>query len=385
MRTAAQRRPRGGRGGDQSPRSHGLLPWLLLVGGTLLAIALEARLRDTRRRGLPAAQAYEAGQPAWVRYVMVGLGGFRGIVAETLWLRAGRLQEQGRYFEQVQLAEWITALDPHATDAWIFNAWNLAYNISAMLPRPGDRLTWVTAGIALLRDRALAANPREARLYRELGWLYQNKIGDNGDSAHMLYKRSLARAMGNLLGEGGTPPPPGGVAAAELRAACRLDAGRMRAIDASLGGLDWRLAESHAIYWAWSGLEHARGFEVMACRRMIQQNLATSILRGAIVGDLEVEAASVAFGPRLALIEPAIAFHAESFKLFPGERHTFAVFLAFALRQRHLAADEDGARAIYARLQALAGEAFHLPDYASLCSGGLLGEDFFQPRGGARK
>jgi hypothetical protein len=384
LKTAAERRLRdGNRQGDPPPtRCRGVVPWLLLFGGALLAIALEARLRATRRRELPAAQVYAA-QLIWVQYVMVGLGGFRGVIAETLWLRAGWLQEQGRYFEQVQLAEWITALDPRATDAWVFNAWNLAYNISAMMPRHADRVAWVAAGVSLLRDRALAANPHEARLYRELGWLYQNKIGDDTDPAHMLYKLSLARAMSGPLGAGGAPPPAGSAAAAELRASWRMEAGRMREFEARFGALDWRLAESHAIYWAWSGLEHARGFEIMACRRMIQQNLAASILRGTLTDDPEEEDGRVAFAPRLALIEPAIGFYAESVQLFPGERHTFAIFLAFALRQRHLAGDESGARDVYARLEDLAGTAFSIPDYATLCAREFPGVDFFQPRGGA--
>ena len=106
-------------------RHRGAWPFVCLVAAVAAAIPLEAVLRAARHRRLAPAVAAAAEQPLWVQYVMVGLGGFRGIVSEALWLRAGRLQEQGRYFEQVQLADWITALDPRATDAWTFNAWNL--------------------------------------------------------------------------------------------------------------------------------------------------------------------------------------------------------------------------------------------------------------------
>ena len=135
---------------------------------------------------------------------MAGLGGFRGVVAEVLWFRAHRLQEAGRYLELVQLADWLTMLDPHASEAWVYNAWNLAYNVSVMMARPEDRLRWVQNGIALLRDDGLRFNPREARLYRELAWFYQNKVGDALDTAHLAYKFHLAGQLAPCVNADGT-------------------------------------------------------------------------------------------------------------------------------------------------------------------------------------
>ena len=42
----------------------------------------------------------------------MALGGFRGLLADILWIRAISLQEQGKYFELVQLADWIQKLQP---------------------------------------------------------------------------------------------------------------------------------------------------------------------------------------------------------------------------------------------------------------------------------
>ncbi|MDD5708485.1 MAG: hypothetical protein PHR35_21400 [Kiritimatiellae bacterium] len=354
-----------------------LLPWALLLAGAVLALKLEPRLRASRHEGLKEARAYAAGQPPWVQYVMVGLGGFRGVIAEVLWLRAGRMQEQGRYFEQVQLAEWITALDPHATDAWIYNAWNLAYNISAMMPSYEDRLTWVAEGVSLLRDRALPVNPREARLYRELGWMYQNKIGYNGDPAHTLYKLALAQAMSAVVDAHGGLPPAGSSAAVELRESFRMDLDRMREIERRFGALDWRLAQSHAIYWAWSGLPLAEGFERQACRRMVQQNLVTSISEGRFTGDLA--AGRYAVAPNLSLIEPTVAFFEETVRETPNELQTYAVFLAFAIRQSCQAGNEMVARGIYARLKTLAStHRRSIPDFEALRTATAVDEAFFR-------
>ena len=70
--------------------------------------------------------------PPALTFILAGLGGFRGIAAEALWFRVNRLQEEGRFLELVQLSDWITRLDPHAADAWIYNAWNLVLDTKGL-------------------------------------------------------------------------------------------------------------------------------------------------------------------------------------------------------------------------------------------------------------
>ena len=55
-------------------------------------------------------------------------------------------------------------------------------------------------GIELLRDDGLRYNPNEALLYRELGWFFQHKMGQNLDDAHLVYKYNWAVAMTNVFG-----------------------------------------------------------------------------------------------------------------------------------------------------------------------------------------
>ena len=352
-------------------------PLLVLVPALAAAILLEALLRGARQREQAPAATAGGEQPLWVQYVMVGLGGFRGLASEVLWLRAGRLQEQGRYFEQVQLADWITALDPRATDAWIFNSWNLAYNISAMMPRHEDRLTWVQAGIALLRDRAIPANPADARLYRELGWLYQNKIGAAMDPAHLHYKLALAREMAPSLDAGGTPPAVGSQAAARLQREFRLDCGRMHAVDRSIARLDWRLPESHAIYWAAAGLPHARGFEHQALRRMIHQNLFALIKHGRFTGDLAAGRYTTAPDP--ALIPATTVFLRETVRRYRNETRLMAQFLALAIQRQSAGGDTRGARESYRELTTLAGGRYTVPAFDTLVVGLPSDDTFFTP------
>jgi tetratricopeptide (TPR) repeat protein len=132
------------------------------------------------------------------------LGSFRGMLVVGLWMRATELQEQGRYYELMQLYEWITQLEPRLESVWTHSAWNLAYNISVAFETGEDRWRWVMNGVRQLRDRGLVMNPRSYLLNRELAWIFFHKIGATSDEQHPFYKRELAKALHVILG-GPTP------------------------------------------------------------------------------------------------------------------------------------------------------------------------------------
>ena len=295
-----------------------------------------------------AYTGYTSDVPPALTFVMVGLGGFRGIVSEVLWFRVNRLQEEGRYLELVQLADWLTMLDPHAAEAWVYNAWNLAYNVSVMMIRDEDRLRWVQSGIALLRDEGLRFNPREPRLYRELAWFYQNKIGDVLDNAHLAYKLQLAETMTPWVN------PDGTVHVTEDNRAClaalHLEIDRMVALEKRFGPLDWRMAESHAIYWAIQGLEFATGTERLLCRRGIYQPLMLSVFKGRFTGDLAKRQWQTVGNPALAF--PVADFIGETTKAFPSRTMTSVYIRYLAVATQHL--NQEGlaflAQQMYQRL-----------------------------------
>jgi len=244
-------------------------------------------------------------------------------VADWLWLRSGRMQDEGNYFEMVQLASWIVKLQPRFTGATAFLAWNMSYNISVTFHSFEDRWRWVRRGIELIRDEALVYNPGDPELFRELGWIYQHKLGQDLDDANRFYKTEMANELMKAMGKG---TPDWAVLAAapkdleevwertgadpnwlesvlgelsvlvldelfrenegfteETAAAIReKDPELLTALDAFLrsrwlrdvhklepstvlelnnrfGPLDWRLPEAHAIYWASLGLAAAGG------------------------------------------------------------------------------------------------------------------------------
>src|ERR1044071_5724515 len=155
--------------------------------------------RERVAMGVTRGEALGQTAPPVLVFTTVALGGFRGLIANALWLRAVELQEEDKYFEKVQLADWITKLQPHFTTVWVVQAWDMAYNISIKFSDPRDRWQWVQRGIELLRDEALKYNPDEPLIYRELGWIYQHKMGQDLDDANRYFKAQWAREMDDVL------------------------------------------------------------------------------------------------------------------------------------------------------------------------------------------
>jgi hypothetical protein len=134
----------------------------------------------------------------------IAMGAFRGLFVNFLWIRANDLKEEGRFYEAIDLARAITKLQPRFPQVWVFHAWNMAYNISVSTQTPRERWQWVNAGIALLRDQGIPANPNDLLIHKELAWIFLHKIGGYMDDANLFYKRQLAAEWTLVLG----PPPP---------------------------------------------------------------------------------------------------------------------------------------------------------------------------------
>lgn len=346
-----------------------LIRRIIILTLIILAAAWQSnRLSRIRHERMPEAyEGYSADVPPALNFVMAGLGGFRGIASEILWFRVSRLQEEGRFIELVQLSEWITMLDPHAAEAWIYNAWNLAYNISVMMIREEDRLRWVKNGISILRDEGLRYNPKSAKLFRELAWIYQNKISTDLDSAHLTYKFYLAKTMQPLLNLDGSfnDTPQNREKLREMR----MDADQMTRVVREFGPLDWRLANAHALYWASQGLEYALDSEKLLCRRALYLPLMLLTLNGRFTGDLEEEVWETA--PQPALTLPTAEYMKKTLDEFPSHNMR-SVYIRFLIRAIQLL-DTDGQRAeadkLYAELKAALPQAMSPPSYQDIITG----------------
>lgn len=178
-----------------------LLTIALLAGASGVARKLDASVKANHLRFTGEIK----NAPVLVTFTTVALGSFRGLVADLLWLRAGALQEKQNYFEMVQLARWITDLQPTFSGATAYLAWNMAYNISVTCSNHEERWRWVNEGVRLIRDQALEYNPEDPILYKDLAWIFQHKLGNVLDDANLLYKNRLAIQMMNITGSAEPP------------------------------------------------------------------------------------------------------------------------------------------------------------------------------------
>ncbi len=129
------------------------------------------------------------------------VGPLRGLISNGLWWRAVRLQDEGNYFEAIQLADWISSLQPKLTRVWTYQSWNMAYNISAEIEDREGKWQWILQGISLLRDKGLRYNPRDFVISTEIGQTIMQKVGnDPGNSRY--FQLQWAKIMSRYLQAG---------------------------------------------------------------------------------------------------------------------------------------------------------------------------------------
>ena len=176
--------------------------------GTLVVIAsafiprINADRRDLTMYG---TREVTEGTPPEYAFAIQALGAFRGLITNIAFIHAEDAKQAGRYYDAMQMADWICKLQPRFPSVWEFQSWNMAWNISVTTHTPQERWNWVYNGAKLIRDEGLKYNPHAVNLYRQLAWIFNNKMSETTDEYHMTYKRQWAWRMHLVLG---SPPDP---------------------------------------------------------------------------------------------------------------------------------------------------------------------------------
>ena len=263
---------------------------LVCLFGVFLA---QGKLNTERGKLSPSHLEPLQDAPPMLALVTQSIGGFRGIISSYLWMRSNEMQQTKNYPEQMQLAKWITQLQPQVPAAWVNRSWNMAYNISKNYSEPEARWTYVHDAVKMLRDEGIKYNPQEPLVYDQLAYLFEHKIGHNMDDHHRYYKFRWMQAMQGVLWESaeaghlakGTPdfeslisPDNNNKELVErvrrLRQEYGLDPREMLSVHTKYGRardhtgkvildkdgkpidcLDWRMPETHSLYWANLGLK----------------------------------------------------------------------------------------------------------------------------------
>jgi hypothetical protein len=124
--------------------------------------------------------------------VRLGLTGSRGLATCALWMSAIDKQKKNQWNELEILVRAVTRLQPHFITPWLFQSWNLAYNVSVGSDRVNDKYFYITRGIELLSEgeRQNRDNP-DLRYW--IGFYNQHKIckSDETNVQRSLFQLSL--------------------------------------------------------------------------------------------------------------------------------------------------------------------------------------------------
>jgi hypothetical protein len=107
--------------------------------------------------------------------IRLTLTGFRGAVTCGLWANTIEKQKKNQLNELQFQVRWLTRLQPYFITPWLFQSWNLAYNVPVEMDRVPDKYFYITEGIKLLAEgeRMNHDNP-DVRF--NIGFYIQHKI-----------------------------------------------------------------------------------------------------------------------------------------------------------------------------------------------------------------
>jgi hypothetical protein len=131
-----------------------------------------AQLRDTH--GLSQANLGEI-DPASETMKLATLG-MRGVAVNLLWTKVLEYQKVKDFTSLSATLEQITKLQPNFVRVWVFQGWNLSYNISVEFDDYHDRYHWVIKGINFIKE-GTQYNRDEPTLLREIGRTVSQKMG----------------------------------------------------------------------------------------------------------------------------------------------------------------------------------------------------------------
>lgn len=109
------------------------------------------------------------------KFVNLSVTGLRGVLVTALWWKANEAQRKNEWSEMELYVRSVTRLQPHYVTPWLFQSWNLSYNVAVLCDRESDQYFYITRGIQLLweGERQNHYDP-EMRYY--IGFYNQHKI-----------------------------------------------------------------------------------------------------------------------------------------------------------------------------------------------------------------
>jgi hypothetical protein len=175
----------------------GLILLLLTLSYPLRHSLILAQASDLTLRPEGKGQVELAGSA--FRLVLTGT---RGMAVCYMWIKAQDKKKKHEWHELDMVVKTVVKLQPHFILPWLFQSWNMAFNVSAEFDRIRDKYFWISSGIQLLAegvnvnrgndDTGFPGNP-DLRFH--MGLYYQLKIGRSDENLTMrsLYQLSCMK------------------------------------------------------------------------------------------------------------------------------------------------------------------------------------------------
>src|SRR5947209_5943760 len=121
--------------------------------------------------------------------IRLALTGSRGVAVTFLWSAAIEKQKKHEWNEPDLLVSSITKLQPHFITPWLFQSWNLAFNVAVECDRPRDKYFYISRGLEVLaegeRRNYKPPAPGNPDMRQNMGSYYQLKIGNSDEKNTM--------------------------------------------------------------------------------------------------------------------------------------------------------------------------------------------------------
>lgn len=149
--------------------------WLIVAILALITSGLVQRHVEARRH--QEALTWSEKDKNALEVGFLALGGFRGVLADILWIRALGHQDKKSYYELKLICDMILKLQPTFTGVHAFQAYNMSYNLAYRGETCEDKWYWIRSGISTL-EKGLERNSKNYSMWFELGFQWFDRLGD---------------------------------------------------------------------------------------------------------------------------------------------------------------------------------------------------------------
>ena len=133
------------------------------------------RIIQSRKQQIVPVRA-EVKRDVMIDFPILVLGGFRGPLVMGLWIKAENEKNEQKWWDVKTYHEIIAHLQPNFPSVYVFNAWNLAYNLSVQWHTLTYKYQWVLDG-ARYAQVGTWINPESPEIMFQLADIYDQKLG----------------------------------------------------------------------------------------------------------------------------------------------------------------------------------------------------------------